>query len=211
MLKNNKPALILTTIITLLPILMGLLLWNQLPDPMPSHWNVHGEVDGWTSKTFSVFAFPLLMVAIHWICILGCSADPKQHNHHPKIVKLLLWICPVLSLALHGFVYSAALGNATRIEIFMPILMSVIFLIVGNLLPKCKQSYTMGIKLPWTLNSEENWNATHRFGGKVWVAGSIVILATAFLGLAWIFVVTLIMMVALPTLYSYLYFRRHSK
>ncbi len=211
MIKKNKSTLIITSIMLLIPMLVGLLLWSKLPDPMPSHWNINGEVDGWSSKAFAVFFFPGLLLAVHWLCVLASCADPKSKNYTPKMITLVLWICPVLSLVLNSMVYAAALGYEINIKIIMPLLVGLMFIIVGNLLPKCRQSYTMGIKLPWTLASEENWNKTHRFGGKLWVIGGVVIMATALMGSFWILISVLVVMVAAPTLYSYLYYIKHEK
>lgn len=211
MIKKNKVTLLITTLIILLPMVVGLLLWNQLPDPMPSHWDINGEIDGWSSKAFAVFGFPSLLLAIHWLCVIASTADPKSKNYHPAMFKLVLWTCPVLGLVLNSMVYATALGYQLSVEIIMPLLMGLMFLIVGNLLPKCRQSYTMGIKLPWTLHSEENWNKTHRFGGKVWVAGGVVTMVTAFMGSFWFLMGVLVVVVAAPTLYSYLYYKKHEK
>ena len=76
----------------------------------------------------------------------------------------------------------------------------VLFMIIGNYLPKCKQNYTMGIKLPWTLDDEENWNRTHRFAGFLWVAGGVVIAINAFLKWEWLFLVVVFAMVLIPTI-----------
>ncbi len=209
MIKRNKGTLILTSIVMLIPMVIGLLLWNQLPDIVPSHWNINGEVDGWSSKAFAVFFFPSLLLAIHWICVFASCADPKSKDYHPKMIGLVLWICPVLSLLLNSMVYAVALGYQLNIEIIMPLLVGLMFVIVGNLLPKCRQSYTMGIKLPWTLSNEENWNKTHRFGGKLWVIGGVVIMATAFVGSFWILMGVMVVMVAAPTIYSYVHYRKH--
>ena len=211
MIKRNKGTLILTSIVMLIPMIIGLALWNKLPDTIPSHWNIHGEVDGWSSKGFAVFFFPALLLAIHWLCVFASYADPKAKNYHPKMIGLVLWICPVLSLLLNSMVYAAALGYQPNMEIIMPLLVGLMFIIVGNLLPKCRQSYTMGIKLPWTLASEENWNKTHRFGGKVWAVGGVIIMATAFLGSFWLLIGTMVVMVAAPTLYSYSLYRKQQK
>jgi uncharacterized membrane protein len=83
--------------------------------------------------------------------------------------------------------------------------------VLGNLLPKMKQTYTMGIKLPWTLNNEENWNKTHRFAGKLWVAGGVITMATAFLGSFWIFIGILAVMCIIPTIYSYRLFKKQTE
>ena len=210
MIKKNKVTLIITTLVMLIPMFIGLLLWNQLPEQIPSHWNIHGEVDGWSSKAFAVFFFPALLMAIHWVCVFASCADPKAKNYHPKMIRLVLWICPVLSLLLNSMVYATALGYQLSVEIIMPLLVGLMFIIVGNLLPKCRQSYTMGIKLPWTLASEENWNKTHRFGGKVWTVGGVIIMATAFLGSFWLLIATMVVMVAAPTIYSYCLYRKQT-
>lgn len=209
MIKKNKGTLILTTLVMLVPTVVGLLLWNRLPDQIPSHWNIDGEIDGWSSKAFAVFGFPSLLLALHWICVIASCTDPKSKDYHPKMLLLTLWICPVIGLVLCALVYTVALGYSLNVEIIMPLLVGLMFIIVGNLLPKCRQSYTMGIKLPWTLANEENWNKTHRFGGKLWVIGGVVTMATAFLGNFWILLGVLIVMVSVPTVYSYLYYRKH--
>lgn len=211
MFKQYKKTLILTTLVLLIPVIVGLLLWNQLPDPMPSHWNIDGEVDGWSSRAFMVFGIPALMLALQWVCLLACTADPKYKNYNPKMLKLALWICPAIGLVLCCMVYPQALGHSVPVETIMPLLVGALFIVVGNWLPKCQQTYTMGIKLPWTFASEENWNATHRFGGKVWVIGGIVTMLTAFFGNFWILMIILAAMVILPTVYSYLYYRNHKK
>ena len=211
MIKKNKGVLILTSIIMLIPMAIGLLLWTRLPEQVPSHWDINGNIDGWSSKAFAVFFFPALLLGIHWLCVLASSADPKFKNYHPKMLRLVLWICPVSSLVLNSLVYCVALGYELNVEIVMPLLVGLMFIIVGNLLPKCRQSYTMGIKLPWTLHNEENWNKTHRFGGKLWVIGGIITMATAFLGSFWILLSVLIVMVAAPTIYSYCLYRKQKK
>ena len=210
MIKKNWKTLVLTSIITLIPIVVGLLLWNQLPEQMPTHWGINGEVDAWSSKAFAVFFFPILLLALHWLCVAASCADPKSKDYHSKMIALVLWICPVIGLVISTLMYSAALGYALAVETILPLLMGLLFIIIGNLLPKCRQSYTMGIKLPWTLNNEENWNKTHRFGGKVWVVGGVIIMATAFAGSFWILLGMLIVMMAIPTVYSYCLYRKQT-
>ena len=211
MIKKYLRTLIITSLVLLVPVIVGLLLWNQLPDRVPSHWDINGDVDAWSSKGFTVFGMPALMLALQWVCFIACAADPKRHNYNPKMIKLALWICPGIGLVLCTLVYPTALGYTVPIEIIMPLLVGAMFIAIGNWLPKCRQTYTMGIKLPWTLASEENWNATHRFGGKVWVVGGIVTMLTSLFGNFWILMVILVIMVVLPTVYSYLYYRNHEK
>ena len=208
MIKKHWKLLLVTSIIILLPIVAGVVLWNQLPEQVPIHWNANGEIDGWSSKIFFVFGMPAIMLAFQWLCTLGTGADPKKANHPEKILQLVLWIIPVLNTVLSVITYGAALGQQVRMEVIMPVLIGLILAIVGNYLPKCKQNYTIGIKIPWTLNSEENWNKTHRFAGWLWTVCGIVIMLTGFLGGFWIFFGVVLVMVVSPCIYSYMLHRK---
>ncbi len=208
MIKKNLKILLITSLAILLPIIVGLLLWNRLPDRMPMHWNAAGEIDGWSSKPFAVFGMPLIMLGFHWLCVLATGADPKKTSHAPKMITLVLWIIPVLHALLAVMVYAVAMGQSVRVEVVMPVIIGLLLAIIGNYLPKCKQNYTIGIKIPWTLNSEENWNKTHRFAGWVWTFGGLAIMATGFFGIFWIPLSLILPMVLIPLLYSYILHRK---
>ena len=214
MLKKYRKTLIIATIIILLPVLAGLILWNRLPERFPIHFNTAGEVDGWSSRAFGVFGLPLILVAFQWLCGLGSlKMDPKAQNLEGKVFGLVLWIIPVLSVVMNAMVYCTALGMDMNVQIVMPLLIGLLMVIIGNWLPKCTQTYTLGIKLPWTLADETNWNRTHRFAGPVWVVCGMVIMVCGLIGGAflWVMPVAFVVMIAAPTLYSYLLFRKAQK
>lgn len=208
MIKKNAKILTITSLIILLPILVGVILWNQLPEKIPSHWNAAGEIDGWSSKPFAVFGMPLILLGFQWLCVLGTAADPKKEQHSGKILHFVFWIIPILSVVLHALTYGVAMGNEVRMEVVMPALVGAVLTIAGNYLPKCKQNYTIGIKIPWTLNSEENWNKTHRFAGKLWVVCGLALMLTGFFGGFWVFLPIVLLMVLAPVMYSYLIHRK---
>ncbi len=209
MIKKNKWKLVLTSVLILLPVAVGLILWNRLPEQMATHWNAEGEADGFSHKAVGVFVLPLFMLAVHWLCTVVTAADPKNRNISGKPLGLVLWICPVMSLLCSSLIYATALGMDISMELIMPMAMGVMFIVIGNYLPKCRQNYSLGIKLPWTLHDEENWNRTHRFAGPVWITGGLVILTTAFLKSPWIFVGILVVIAVLPTIYSYVHYRKN--
>ena len=93
-------------------------------------------------------------------------------------------------------------------EVVMTVLIGVIFTIIGNYLPKCKQNYTIGIKIPWTLNNEENWNKTHRFAGWLWTVCGILIMLTGFFGGFRVFLPITLWMVIAPIIDSYFLHRK---
>ena len=208
MIKKYAKLLVLVSVIALLPVLAGLLLWDQLPEQLPFHWNTSWEVDGWCSKPFGVFGTPLILAVIPWLSVFIMAADPKKAGHSEKMMQVLFWLFPVLSVVLHTLIYTAALGKEIRMDLLMPVLLGLLLAICGNYLPKCKQSYTLGLKLPWTLHSEENWNRTHRFAGPIWMVGGVMMILDGFLGESWIMIAAALVMVLAPTAYSYLLYRK---
>ena len=211
MIKKNLKTLIITSVIILLPIVAGIILWDKLPEQIATHFNAQGVADSFSSKAFAVFGLPVLLLAVHWICSFGTSADPKSKNHSDKMVMLVLWICPVISLLCNSLVYTYAMEIPVDVSLIMMLFLGAAFVVIGNYLPKCKQNYTIGIKISWTLNDEENWNYTHRLSGKIWVAGGVLIMLTAVFRQMWIFVAIMILLAIIPFVISYLFHRKKNK
>lgn len=212
MIKRNKWSLLLSSLVILLPIVFGVIVWDRLPEQIATHWNAQGEADGWSSRAVAVFAMPLFLFALHWVCAFVTAKDPKNDGHNGRMLWLVLWVTPTLSLLCNALVYATAFGVAVSVERVMPLVLGLTFMVIGNYMPKFKQNHTIGIKIPWTLNDEENWNATHRFTGKVWLIGGIVCILCALLpsnGIFWAFGCVTLVMVAAPFLYSYHYHRKH--
>ena len=208
MFKENKKTLFITCAVILLPIIAGLLLWDRLPDRIPTHWGMGGEVDGWSDKGFAVFAMPALMLGIQLLCFFATASDPKRSNIRRKYLSMVLWIIPVLSVMTSCISYAVALGAQIRVEQVIPGFFGLMLVIIGNYMPKFQQSYTMGIRLPWTLSSEENWNRTHRFGGKIWALGGIGVLFCTLMGWGIASIAILAVVVIVPTVYSYVLYRK---
>ena len=211
MFKKNLKMIIITSVVTILPMIAGLILWTKLPETLPTHWGFSGEIDGWSSKPFAVFFIPLFMLAMHLICAFATSMDPKNEGISSKIFGVVLWICPVVSIACMTAVYLASLGMDVKVDTIIPLILGVLFLVIGNYLPKCKQNYTIGIKLPWTLNDEENWNKTHRFAGVVWSVCAVVMIVGALFknGAVYTTFPAIAVMVFAPLVYSYVYYVKH--
>ena len=205
MLKDNKKTLIITSILTILPILVGVFFWNRLPDVMATHFGTNNEANGFTSKAFAVFGLPLILLAVEWFGALVTSHDPKKQNISPKMFAFVLWIIPVVSLLGAATIYPYNLGYQMDITFIAELLIGIIFIVVGNYLPKARQNYTIGIKIPWTLANEENWNRTHRMAGYLWVIGGILMVIAALTGIAktqWMIAVFFILAIV-PFVYSY--------
>ncbi len=211
MLKQNKGKLLLSSAIVLLPILIGLLLWDRLPEQMATHWGPGGTADGWSSRPVAVLALPCFLLVLHWVCLICTTWDPKNKDQNARVMGLIYWICPMISLAGSGLTYATALGAEFSLTSVTPLILGILLVALGNYLPKCKQNHTVGIRLKWTLENEENWNATHRFTGKFFVAGGLVLLACSFFPeglLVSLIVILPVVLVGAPVLYSYRYHKK---
>ena len=205
MLKANRKTLIITSIVTILPMLIGIIYWNRLPDVMATHFGFNNEANGFSSKAFAVFGLPLVLLAILWVGAFVTAHDPKRQNISPKMFSLVLWIAPVISLVAAAAMYPVNLGYKLDITLFSELLLGLLFIIIGNFLPKARQNYTIGIKIPWTLANEENWNRTHRLAGYLWmICGILMVLIslTRFVPAEWLVGIILIM-VFVPCIYSF--------
>lgn len=209
--KQNKWKIILSSIITILPMLFGVIVWDKLPAQMSTHWGINGAVDGKSGSAYAVFLLPLILLGVYWLCLWVTTFDPKNKNQNKKAMNLIFWIVPVISLFSNGVIYATAFGMELDVIRLMPLLLGLMFVFIGNYMPKCTQNFSLGIKIKWTLENEENWNATHRFAGKVWVLGGLVLLLCTFLPvklLMYISLLALMPIVFIPVIYSYIYYRK---
>ena len=203
--KMNKKLLLLTSIVILFPILWGLIIWSQLPNQIPIHFNVSDQADNFQSKPLVVFGLPLFLLLVHLFVIFVSARDPKNQTMNKKMGKVIYWLTPIVSLGVFYLIYSKALGSTTNPSIFASALLGLIFVMMGNYMPKLKVNHTVGIRLPWTLQSEDNWHKTHRLAGKLWVLGGLILLLEAGIQFAvpYVMGIVILTIVLIPILYSY--------
>ena len=209
--KYEKKLIIITTLLTFLPAVFGLLLWNKLPDQLPVHWNAAGEIDGYLAKPAAVFGMPAVLALIQLFTVFVTGTDPKNPNVVKKVNQLVLWIVPAVSLLTSVMVYPTALGQPVNANTAASLFVGILFVVIGNYLPKCRPNYTIGIKLPWTLADDENWTKTHRMAGPVYMAAGLLILLSGFVLSAheyYVMFPVILLAVLCPMVYSYLLYRK---
>lgn len=197
-------------------LLAGILLYPDLPDRIPSHWNIYGQIDGYSSRAFGAFFVPLLMVGIYLLMVLVPLLDPRRENYSrfAGAYTFLRWALVLFMLSLYVVTLLAALGYIVDISIFVKAGVAVLFIIIGNFMGQFRHNYFVGIKTPWTLANEDVWQRTHRMGGRLWVASGLVCLALSPVNAAWsayLYFAVLLLMTAAPIAYSYLLFTRWKK
>ena len=143
-LSENKLSLFLSSVIILLPQVVAALLGEH------------------------IYYLPLQCLVLHWICLLVTFYDWRKKPQEKKITQLVLWIMPVISMAGSAFILLVKSGQVsyTLAPYIMNVGFGLMFIVLGSFLPKIRRNRTMGIKVKWALENDDNWNATHRFGGK---------------------------------------------
>lgn len=209
--KNNsmKYTTILTTFVCLIPIFVGILFYSRLPETIITHWDSNGNPNGWEPKLVGAIVFPGILVLVNLVFPILLKLDPKYENMDEKVKHLLHWIIPIVSIFCSSSTLAAALGKNVNVSLMGPMFLGLIFIAIGNYLPKMTQSYTVGIKIPWTLNSEENWNKTHRMAGFLWVVCGIAMIITGLMGIGSSSIIVIAaIMILVPTAYSYLLYKK---
>ena len=210
MIGNNKWKCLISSAIILIPAIIGILYWDVLPQKIATHWGIDGTENGYSSRAFWVFGFPVFMLAVHWFCIFATAAYSK--NQTRKVITMLLWIVPVVSLFAGGTVYANAFGIGLDVGRLAMVFVGIMFAAVGNYFPKIRRNKAVGIRVKWALENDENWNATHRFGGKVWMTGGLILMFCAFLPETMLGITLptiMVMLIVMPIVYSYEYYKKH--
>ncbi len=213
MIKNHKWKAIISSVIILLPIVFGVVFWDELPDTMVSHWGADGVADGSTSKAFMVFGMPLILLALQWLLLwLTTVLEKGNRPQSDKVMAMAYGIIPALSLLVHVFIYSIALEKEWNMFALLPLFLGAVFMVIGNYMPKTTRNRTAGIKLSWTLGNDENWNKTHRLGGRIYFWGGLAVMATALLSVEFVIgalIGMILVSVIVPIIYSYSIYKKH--
>ncbi len=212
--KRNVWKLIVSSLLILAPIVFGVIVWNKIPEQVAIHWGVDGVADGFGSRFMAVVVLPVLLLVLHWLGIIFTLWDNRKTNQSEKVMGIMYWIMPAISLYTSAVTYAAIFGMQFDMLAFTTAVIGVLLAVVGNYMPKCTRNRTMGIKIKWTLASDENWNYTHRLAGKVWMICGIAMTPLSFLpmrlALAGMFILLLVAML-IPVIASYVYYKKQQR
>ena len=214
---NTRTTIILVLLMIAAATLVGVALWNRLPDPMASHWNANDQVDGYMSKPWGVFLLPLVTLGILVLFLLIPNIDPLKANIAQFREAFNLFITLIVAFMLYVYILSLrwnlgytdfGMGRA-----MLPAL-GVLFFFVGYLLRKAKRNFFIGIRTPWTLSSDRVWDETHRLGSILFmISGGFALLGSLFGGMTafWLFFVPIMASTLITLVYSYLIYQREIK
>jgi uncharacterized membrane protein len=191
------------------------MLSDSLPEKLPMHWNIKGEVDGWTTKGQLPF-FLLAMTAIGAFTYLLLRfikrIDPKRTAQLNENRALKVGIGIITFMTAINLLILMPKGDTLNITTVVLVMVSFLFTFLGNVMYNIKANYFIGIRLPWTLENDDNWKHTHRLAGILWFVGGII---SAILSLLIspntmfpIFIGITMLLVLIPSTYSFILFKR---
>lgn len=211
--KNSVPDLVSLGLV-IAGFALSALAYGRLPDPVPTHWNLHGVVDGWTAKPFGPFVLPLAMLGAWIVLRFVPRISPKGfqvEGFRPAFEVMKVTILGVL-LVITAAVHLAGMGHPVSVGRVAQGAVGVLFVVLGNYMGKVTRNFFVGIRTPWTLANEEVWSRTHRFGGRLMVLAGLVCLVAALLDVmsAAILIGAILLAAVVPVAYSYVVYRRLS-
>ncbi len=184
-------------------VIFNLLFYNKMPAELPTHWDFRGQADDYSSKFEAMVLIQGFLVVMNLFLCFMLDNDPKNERQNNFLMTLSKLSMPIIMTIIYIITILAGLGKEVNTSVIISILMGILFIAIGNYMPKVKRNYTMGIKLPWTLNSDENWRRTHRFGGICFIFMGLIFFVSPFVKSEVIFYLPLIIVAVLPAIYSY--------
>lgn len=211
---STKNSTIISFVLIAIALIVGLVLYARLPDPMPSHWNAAGEIDGYMSKFWGIFLVPVITIVLVPLFLVIPNIDPLKANI-AKFRGVFNWFI-VIFVTYMLFVYALTLAAALGIQFNMTVMLlpvvGLLFIGAGYMMGKARRNFFIGIRTPWTLSSETVWDETHKLGAKMFMLGGLVTIVSAFLGEngIWLMLVAMLAAAFVPIIYSYILWRREN-
>ena len=191
----------------LLPIVIGLVLYGQLPDQLPIHWGLNGQANAYMGKLLAILLMPGLMIALNVVLHVAVVLNLGK-SANPKMAKLLMWVLPIMAIVIQSLSFSEALGYHLSISLFVMCIIGILFLVLGNYIPKSTINRAIGFRFPSTLNNPDNWQKTNRLGGIMLVISGLLFIIGGVISLWYpiiifpVFIFMMVTVVLIPLIYS---------
>ena len=211
--KPNFKTEIIPLLFIFISLIASFFFYSKFPDRVITHWNLAGEANGWSSKVFAAFFFPGMMIFIYLLFLLLPNIDPEKNRYaefrdvYHKFKAMFIVFFTIIY-----FVASFSnIGFDLNIKMIIPGLVGIMFLMIGNYLGEVKRNWFLGIRTPWTLSSDNAWNKTNRFGGKVFMIMGVFMIILGFLSVKFfsiVFISFFTILLLTTFIYSYIIYSR---
>ena len=193
--------------------IVSAVVYPRLPATIPTHWDLSGQPNGWSSRFWGAWLIPIFLLGMWALVRVLPRIDPRGANYAKfgGAFEAIIDAIMLFMFALHVVALRAALGHPVEMQRILPIGIGVLLIVIGNLLPRARPNWFVGIRTPWTLSSDRVWEKTHRFGGRVFVAAGLIITIASFVWVEEAHIVLFAVMVVVASsvmIYSYLEWKR---
>lgn len=202
------------TLVIGIQILIALITYPFLPEMVPSHWNIAGQVDSYIPKLLNAILLPGITIAMYLLLrrltAAGPTLDPDSQRRSVEFTDRILPALALLFLAIQSIVIATALHFSVNVPFIISLLVSLLFIYIGNFMGKLRRNFWSGIRTPWTLANDIVWERTHRLGSWLFVAAGLVGVVTSFIVplRIWGVVGSLLLVILILYIYSYIIYRR---
>jgi uncharacterized membrane protein len=215
LLASNK-VLAAVILIAAIGFALGAYFYPGLPDRIPMHWNIRGEIDGYTDKSIAIYIMPIMLLVMGLFFIILPMLDPLRKNYEAFMPYFegFIVLFSVFLLYLHALTIMAGLGFAIKMNFMLLPAMALLFLYLALLMRKSKRNWFIGIRTPWTLSSDSVWEKTHAFGSICFAVMAVIILLLTFFESALAFtglIAAIIVLGLAPAAYSYFAWKEEQK
>lgn len=185
--------------------------YGKLPNVIPVHWGINGNIDGYGSKN-TIFLMPVLNIVIYAILLAIPIIDPKRGNYgkFKNAYRVIRSVIIIFFTVVYAAILTASLGYKVRVDFIITLSISILFIVIGSFMDKIKHNYFVGIRTPWTLANEDVWTKTHRLGGRLFVAAGIISMIGSFIGGFWSFALmmaSVLIAALIPAVYSFVIYK----
>lgn len=189
--------------------------WPRVPERAPVHWNLAGEIDRYGGRAEVLLLMPAMMVFLWLLLRFLPRIDPRRANFAKMegTYEIVITLTLGVLLALHLALIAAALGHRVPMDRLAPALVGVMFVVLGNVLPRARPNWWFGVRTPWTMSNDRVWTRTHRVAGYTFIAAGIMLLVAAFVSSVAIKGVVLaggLVAGLVPIVYSYVAWRQET-
>ncbi len=194
--------------------------WQKLPEKVPMHYNIRGEVDRYGNRKellFLLIGMFALNIGLYFLLTNLDRIDPKRKynaNNKQKLQRMAIAVCLFMSAITCYILYTSSAGHTSLKPNFIVIIVGILLAVLGNYMYNIKPNYFAGLRLPWTLQSDSNWKKTHLLAGKLWFTGGLLIAIAGLLlpskALFIFLIIAVALLVIVPVVYSYREYKKES-
>ena len=159
----------------LLPIVLGIIFYQQLPEQMPVHFNINNEVDHYASKNFALFGIPIILTGLQIFCCIITDWKEKKETQKPRFISIIKWFVPILSMVVSTILIEIPLGSTVDVRKSICLVIGILFILTGNYLPKMSYEMAKG-KMHPIPKDEKRYRKITRMWGYTFVIGGIALL-----------------------------------